>query len=239
VGPTIARRLGLTEQPDRAIVDQLRGYLERRTLLLVLDSFEHLLAARSLVGDLMAAAPRLRVVVTSRIVLNLLGEHEYRVEPLGLPDPDGPLDPEALGRSEAVELFVERARASSRRSRSRPRTVSPSPGRIRLDGLPRHRAAASRVRMLEPHDFLPTRAEAARPRRVPAGPRYAADAELGDLPEPRLCPRRNGRFRAARDLRRGFTDAAEMVGDPDCGSDRHVRRSGCARPQPRPALDRG
>ena len=156
VAPTIARSLGLTEQRDRVIVDDLRAYLEPRALLLVLDNFEHLLAARSLVADLLAAAPRLRVVVTSRTVLNLAGEYEYRVEPLGLPDPDGPLDAEALGRSEAIRLFAERARAVDPRFAITAENGGAVAGIcIRLDGLPLAiELAASRVRMLEPHEIL-------------------------------------------------------------------------------------
>ena len=156
VAPTIARSLGLTERRDRVIVDDLRAYLEPRALLLVLDNFEHLLAARSLVADLLAAAPRLRVVVTSRTVLNLAGEYEYRVEPLGLPDPEGPLDAEALGRSEAIRLFAERARAVDPRFAITAANGGAVAGIcIRLDGLPLAiELAASRVRMLEPHEIL-------------------------------------------------------------------------------------
>jgi predicted ATPase len=156
VAPTIARTLGLTEPLDRVIVDDLRAYLEPRALLLVLDNFEHLLDARTVVGDLLAAAPRLRIVVTSRAVLNLVGEHEYRVEPLELPDAAGRLDAEGLDRFEAIKLFAERARAVDPRFAVTDENGAAVAGIcIRLDGLPLAiELAASRVRVLEPHEIL-------------------------------------------------------------------------------------
>src|SRR5206468_1665215 len=75
-------------------------------------NFEHLLDACSLVSDLLAVCPHLKVLATSRAVLHLAAEHDYTVPPLAVPDP-GPLPP--LGtiiRYDAVILFVERARAA-------------------------------------------------------------------------------------------------------------------------------
>jgi predicted ATPase/DNA-binding SARP family transcriptional activator len=92
IGPLIAHTLGLQDEST------LAAWLRGRELLLVLDNFEHLLAAAPLLGELLAAAPGLQVLATSRAPLNLSGEHLYPVPPL----PTG----------DAVDLFVERAAAA-------------------------------------------------------------------------------------------------------------------------------
>jgi predicted ATPase/DNA-binding SARP family transcriptional activator len=91
VGSVIARTLGLTDEAT------LSDWLRPRELLLVLDNFEHLLDAATLVTELLVAAPNLRVLATSRSPLNLSGEHQYTVPP--------------LPQEDAVELFRERAAA--------------------------------------------------------------------------------------------------------------------------------
>jgi len=112
VAPSIARSLGLREQADRPIVDMLTGHLEPRELLLVLDNFEHLLPASEVVKDLLEAAPRLKVLVTSRSILNLYGEQQFAVPPLELPDASPDADLNRLSQNEAVALFIARARAT-------------------------------------------------------------------------------------------------------------------------------
>jgi predicted ATPase len=79
--------------------------------LLVLDNFEQVLAAAMLVAELLQAAPRLKLLVTSRAALRLSGEHEYPVPPLALPDPRHPPPLEVLSQYAAVELFIQRAQA--------------------------------------------------------------------------------------------------------------------------------
>jgi predicted ATPase/DNA-binding SARP family transcriptional activator len=92
VGSVIAHTLGL---PDETV---LAEWLRARELLLVLDNFEHLLAAAPRVAELLVAAPGLQVLATSRAPLNLSGEHQYPVPPLPAAD--------------AVDLFIERAAAA-------------------------------------------------------------------------------------------------------------------------------
>ena len=96
----IARALGVEDArgPRAALVDHLRP----RTELLVLDNFEQLTDAASFVGGLLAEAPGLKLLVTSRYALRVYGEHEYPVEPLALEE-------------EAVPLFLQRALAVGRR----------------------------------------------------------------------------------------------------------------------------
>jgi predicted ATPase/DNA-binding CsgD family transcriptional regulator len=127
----IARALGLREAAGRTPADQVREFVRERRLLLVLDNLEHLLGAAPEIARLLAAGAQLKVVVTSRAVLRLRGEHVFEVSPLAVPPPPGArTDPvpgargegsTVAGSSDAVEtvaaypavrLFVERAGAA-------------------------------------------------------------------------------------------------------------------------------
>ena len=83
---TIARVLGVVEAVDQPLLTTLKLHLAPQQLLLVLDNFEHITAAAPAVAELLVAAPQLKVLITSRIVLRLYGEHELAVAPLPLPD---------------------------------------------------------------------------------------------------------------------------------------------------------
>lgn len=106
--PTIARVLGLPEIGRRELLDVLRGYLEARHLLMVLDNFEQLVSAGPRLLELLGCCPKLTIVVTSRFALRVSGEQEYAVPPLSLPDAtlrDARLSEQhlaALRRSEAA-----------------------------------------------------------------------------------------------------------------------------------------
>ena len=108
---TIARALGVSEAAGQTQVDTLVDTLGTRETLLVMDNFEHVLEAVSAVGELLAAAPGVNVLATSRAPLRLAAEHEYPILPLELPSRGGTSDPGALAQNEAVVLFVTRARA--------------------------------------------------------------------------------------------------------------------------------
>jgi predicted ATPase/transcriptional regulator with XRE-family HTH domain len=108
----IAGALDVRESARRPLLDSLKEYLRDKQILLVLDNFEQVTAAAPLVADLLGAAPRLKVLISSRAVLHLYGEHEFAVPPLALPDTPGSLPPLATLREwEGVALFVERAEA--------------------------------------------------------------------------------------------------------------------------------
>jgi predicted ATPase len=107
---TIAHTLGLTETGDQPLLDRLKEHLRDRQLLLVLDNFEQVLAAAPLLADLLAAAARLEIQVTSRAALRISGEYEFPVAPLALPDLRN-LPPVATLAQKAIALFAERARA--------------------------------------------------------------------------------------------------------------------------------
>lgn len=112
VGQAIAERLNLRERGDQPLLEQLQAFLWSRRLLLVLDNFEHLLPAASIVAHLLAECPLLKVLVTSRGSLRVSGEHEFAVRPLALPAVELGDDRGAIATSPAVDLFVQRARAS-------------------------------------------------------------------------------------------------------------------------------
>ncbi|MFG3254800.1 LuxR C-terminal-related transcriptional regulator [Streptomyces sp. NPDC048172] len=115
---TLAARLGLPEQGGRSPLGALRSYLADRRLLLLLDTCEHLVeSCAHLAWELLREAPGLTVLATSRQPLDIAGEHVLPVPPLPVPDPGDlgrpaapPTGPVPTG--DAVELFVQRARAA-------------------------------------------------------------------------------------------------------------------------------
>jgi hypothetical protein len=111
VAPTLTQTLGVAESREKHPEDALREFLRDRELLLLMDNFEQVLEATLLLEELLAAAPRLKILATSRAALRLYGEHEFPVPSLELPDPAYPPPPERLTQYEAVRLFVERARS--------------------------------------------------------------------------------------------------------------------------------
>jgi predicted ATPase/DNA-binding CsgD family transcriptional regulator len=111
VATTIAREFGLVEAGGTPVPDRLVAALRDAELLLVLDNFEHLLAAAPLLTDLLAGCPLLKILTTSRALLRLAGERALPVPPLDLPDPEASQSLEHLSRSAAVQLFVDRAQA--------------------------------------------------------------------------------------------------------------------------------
>jgi predicted ATPase len=150
--PAIAEALGAPEISGRARIDVLKELLRRRRMLLVLDNFEHLVEAATVVAELLEAAEHLKVLVTSREVLRLSGEREFPVPPLSLPESDVTDPSDALARSEAVRLFVDRAQAV-RPDFTLTDELTPVVAEIcrRLDGLPLAiELAAARVRTLTP-----------------------------------------------------------------------------------------
>jgi non-specific serine/threonine protein kinase len=112
VGITIARLLGVREMSDRPITSSIATFLAGQHALLILDNFEHVLAAAPLVTELLVACPTLTVLATSRSVLHLSGEHDFLVPPLPFVDADPLPSLDRLGEMEGICLFVERATAA-------------------------------------------------------------------------------------------------------------------------------
>jgi predicted ATPase/DNA-binding CsgD family transcriptional regulator len=107
----IAQALGLREMGGRPLRNRLTEYLHERHVLLVLDNFEHVVAAAPEVASLLTTCPYLTLLVTSRDVLHLSGEHGCPVPPLTLPDPNGIPPVADLMAFEAIRLFLARAQA--------------------------------------------------------------------------------------------------------------------------------
>jgi predicted ATPase/class 3 adenylate cyclase/tetratricopeptide (TPR) repeat protein len=142
VVPAIAQALDLRDQPGESALETLSEYLRDKELLLVLDNFEQVLRAAPAVASLLAAAPGLKLLATSRTPLHLSGERAYRVPQLAL--------------DEAVELFAERAQAAAPDFRLDDENAD-AVAEIcsRLDRLPLAiELAAPRVRTLTPQALL-------------------------------------------------------------------------------------
>jgi predicted ATPase/class 3 adenylate cyclase len=106
-----ARVLDVVEEPGRPLLQTLCARLKTRCLLLVLDNCEHLVeAVAGFAGEVLRAAPQVRVVASSREALRAPGEQAYPILPLPLPARNAA--PQALAASTAVRLFVDRARAN-------------------------------------------------------------------------------------------------------------------------------
>ncbi|HEY2209732.1 MAG TPA: BTAD domain-containing putative transcriptional regulator [Gaiellaceae bacterium] len=150
---TIADALEVREG-GRSLAEGVGEHLRERRILLVLDNFEQLLPAAPFVADLLAAAPRLLVLATSRAPLRLAAEHEYPVPPFDTPAADLPF--EALVKTDALRLFAARARAVDP-AFELDDASAPEVARVcnRLDGLPLAiELAAARSKLLAPGEIL-------------------------------------------------------------------------------------
>ncbi len=155
VAPQIAGALGVAETPGTTIVEGMARALAGKETLLLLDNFEHVTEAAGLVAYLLAAAPRLTALVTSRSLLQLRAEREYPLGPLDVPVVSSVTPLEDLERAPAVALFVERARAV-RPSFALTAETAAAVSEIcrRLDGLPLAiELAAARSRFLTPDEM--------------------------------------------------------------------------------------
>jgi predicted ATPase/transcriptional regulator with XRE-family HTH domain len=160
---TIAQALAISEVPGQPLLERLQTALREKHLLLVLDNVEQVLKAAPQLGELLAAAPRLTLLLTSRVALHLSGEHRFTVLPLALPPstlPDeggGPgRDREALTRYAAIELFVQRAQAALP-TFALTDTNALTVAKIcrQLDGLPLAiELAAARIVLFTPQELL-------------------------------------------------------------------------------------
>jgi non-specific serine/threonine protein kinase len=155
VPATIAKVLGVREE-DAGLLERLGATLADKQLLLVLDNFERLVDAAAVVADLLARAPCLKVLVTSRTPLHVYGEREFPLPPFALPDMDRLPSVERLCLYEAVRLFIERAQAV-KPDFAVTSANAPAVAEIcsRLDGLPLAiELAAARVKVLPPQALL-------------------------------------------------------------------------------------
>lgn len=152
----ILRALGLTDAGGQPPMERLKVYLRDKELLLILDNFEHLLPAAPYVVELLEAAVGLKILVTSRALLQLYGEHEFVAPPLALPSLKQLAAPADLIKYAAVDLFVTRAHAARLDFALNDENARAVAGLcIQLDGLPLAlELAAARSKQLSPAAML-------------------------------------------------------------------------------------
>jgi predicted ATPase len=163
VAVAIATTLDLHETTNgRPLIETLVAFLKDKHLLLLLDNFEQVIDAASVVADLLQACEHLTLLVTSRVPLRVRGEREFAVQPLELPPLSSPLsnggDREGadLEKYASIQLFVQRAR-DVRPNFALTAENAAAVAEIcrRLDGLPLAiELAAARTRLLTPAALL-------------------------------------------------------------------------------------
>lgn len=152
----VARLLGVQEVSGDDMHDLLAAYVREKHLLLILDTFEHVLDAGLFVSRLLASSPGLNVLVTSRSILHLTGEYQVIVPPMTVPGEQDAHDSAELERYEAVSLFTQRAQALQRDFELTDETAAAVVQICRrLDGLPLAiELAAARISMFSPQILL-------------------------------------------------------------------------------------
>jgi len=156
VVPAIAHSIGLMESGTQPVLDLLKISQRDKQRLLLLDNFEHVIEAAPLLTELLEACPDLKLLVTSREVLRLRGEHQYVVPPLALPDPQRLPDNGSLADIPSVSLFLQRARAIQADFHvTTDNAVAIAGICLRLDGLPLAiELGAARIKLLPPQALL-------------------------------------------------------------------------------------
>jgi len=146
--------VGVVPETGESAEEALRGWLAERELLLVLDNFEQIVDAAPRIGEILRAAPRLTVLVTSQAALRIHGDHEYPVGSLEIPSEADDLD--VLASNEAVALFVVRAQAKRPDFQLDAGNARTLVAIVRqLDGLPLAiELAAARVQVFTPEAIL-------------------------------------------------------------------------------------
>ncbi len=156
VAPAIAHALGMKEAGRREAVSAIEHFFRIKPSLLILDNFEQVAEAGVQLAQLIRNAPGIKILVTSREALKLSVEIEYKVPPLSLPPSEGVAKPDDLLRSDAVQLFVKRARnARPDFELSNADAAVVSEICRKLDGLPLAlELAAARMKILSPQEVL-------------------------------------------------------------------------------------
>lgn len=151
----VAQQLEVREG-GRPLLENVKDYLCDKRLLLVLDNFEQLVSAAPLVADLLASTSQLKILASSRVALNLHGEHGFPVPPFELPQADNGSSLESLLRNEAMLLFAGRAQAVHPGfALTKDNASAVAEICRRLDGLPLAiELAAARIKLLPPQAIL-------------------------------------------------------------------------------------
>jgi predicted ATPase len=151
---SVALSLGVPESPGQSLMDLVINYLRPRKMLLIIDNFEHVVAAAGVLSQLITETDRVLLLVTSRERLRLSGERVVEVPPLEVPELVD--DADVLRRSDAVELFIDRARAAgSDLDLDQDELETIAEICRRLDGIPLAiELAASRAKVVGPEELL-------------------------------------------------------------------------------------
>ncbi len=155
VTQTVAAIFDVRESRETTLIAALTHFLRGKNLLLVLDNCEHLLdACAQLSGVVLSACPQVQILATSRELLGVSGEVVWRVPSLAVPNL-APLPPlEQLRQFDAIQLFVERARAVAAPWRLAENALPVARICARLDGIPLAiELAAARLRALSAHEI--------------------------------------------------------------------------------------
>jgi predicted ATPase/DNA-binding XRE family transcriptional regulator len=149
---TVLHHLALTPAPQQSPAAAILAYLIPRQLLLVMDNCEHLVEGTGLFADWLARAPHLKLLCTSRVPLDLYGEHEWPLAPLAVPDLTEPANQERWAQFPAMQLLLARAQASNPTFAITDDNLLPLATLcVALDGLPLAlELAAVRLRDLSP-----------------------------------------------------------------------------------------
>lgn len=156
VANTIAQALGVRDIGDTPVLEKLAMALRDRKMLLVLDNFEQIVEGAPLLTELLAVAPDLTLLVTSRTLLRVSVEHSFPVGALAVPVARTGMSPADVAQVPAVALFIERAHAVKPEFEVTRANVASVVGICAaLDGVPLAlELAAAKIRVLSPAAML-------------------------------------------------------------------------------------
>ena len=152
VASTIAQTLGVKQAGGEPVLEVLKNHLGEKRMLLVVDNFEQVMTAAADIAELLSAADKLKILITSRELLHLKAENGYAVPPLAVPSADAPILLAELSNYEALRFFVDRARfAQPDFALTEENADAVAEICRRLDGLPLAiELAAARVKLFTP-----------------------------------------------------------------------------------------
>lgn len=156
VAPEIAQILKIKETGSEQIENILKHFLADKKMLLVLDNFEQITEAAPFVSELLSAAANLKILITSRNILQIRGEHEYKVPPLDVPDSTDIHTNQSLAQYASITLFIQRAKsAKSDFELNGENILTVVEICKKLEGLPLAiELAAARIKIFSPRDLL-------------------------------------------------------------------------------------
>jgi predicted ATPase/DNA-binding CsgD family transcriptional regulator len=154
--PAIAQVIGLVDGENIPLFRRLYASLAEKQVLLLIDNFEQVITAGHKLAELVASCPRVKILVTSRALLQLRGEYEFPVAPLQIPALEQLSDATALSRCAAVALFLQRACAVKhdfQLTSANARAIAEICRKV--DGIPLAlELAAARIKILPPQALL-------------------------------------------------------------------------------------